>query len=334
MTTEERRRRRFTEDFRKARVNLMELGKITVSEVSKLYEVKPDNVQRWPKKWLALLFMAIALLTSCSMLHFTPSKKIEPLEFSNEAASEKYTFIYQNAENSPDLITLKSTYRLDSVVQLGSSELMQAAHLLKWTQSRWIHDATNQPSKNNTLTILKEAESGQRFRCVEYGFVLRSVLASCQFNARTLGLKTKDVEVTRFGAGHVLTEVWSSEFNKWFMLDPQFNIIPVLDQVPLNAVEFQNAIVNGKDFKLIDAEGEISSKRRKDYMNFIPHYLYYFDFKFDQRELDYDSSFKVNDKGFLMLLPVGAKQPSTFQRKFKLDYFEYTNSLNEFYRKP
>lgn len=50
MTTDERRRRRFTEDFRKAQVNLIESGELTVSEVSKLYEVKPDNVQRWLKK--------------------------------------------------------------------------------------------------------------------------------------------------------------------------------------------------------------------------------------------------------------------------------------------
>jgi transposase-like protein len=51
MTIEERRRRRFSEEFRKQQVVLIESGKTTVSEVSKLYEVKTANVRRWLKKY-------------------------------------------------------------------------------------------------------------------------------------------------------------------------------------------------------------------------------------------------------------------------------------------
>lgn len=51
MTTDERRRRRFTTDFRIQQVQLIESGKITIQEVSKLYEVKVDSVQRWLVKF-------------------------------------------------------------------------------------------------------------------------------------------------------------------------------------------------------------------------------------------------------------------------------------------
>lgn len=51
MTREERRRRRFTEDFKKSQVQLIEAGKITVLEVSKLYQVRPNNVYNWVKKF-------------------------------------------------------------------------------------------------------------------------------------------------------------------------------------------------------------------------------------------------------------------------------------------
>ena len=51
MTVEERRRRRFSESFRREQVKLIESKKTTVSEVSKLYEVKSDNVWRWVKKF-------------------------------------------------------------------------------------------------------------------------------------------------------------------------------------------------------------------------------------------------------------------------------------------
>ena len=278
--------------------------------------------------------VGLLLLSSCSVLQITPSKKIISIEFSDEPANEKYQFVYQNIENSPDLLTIKQLYGLDSVANLGNSEFEKILHLLKWTNNRWTHNGSNEPSKSNTITILKEASEGKKFRCVEYGIVLRTVLASNDIKARTLGLKTRDVETTKYGAGHVLTEVWSTQFNKWFMLDAQFNIVPVLDNIPLNAVEFQNAIIQRKNFKLVDIDGEVESKLAQGYMDFIPHYLYYFDYAFDQREVAYDELFKVNDKGYLMLVPLGAKKPTVFQRKWPMNYFEYTNSMNDFYRKP
>lgn len=278
--------------------------------------------------------VGILLLSSCSVLQLTPSKKIKSIEFSDEPANEKYQFIYQNIENYPDLLTIKTLYGLDSVADLGNSEFEKILHLLKWTNNRWAHSGSNEPSASNTFTILKEAGEGKKFRCVEYGIVLRTVLASNDIKARTLELKTRDVETTKYGAGHVLTEVWSTQFDKWFMLDAQFNVVPVLDDVPLNAVEFQHAIIQGINFKLVDIDGEVNPELKKAYLNFIPHYLYYFDYAFDQREVKYDELFKVNDKGYLMLVPLGAKQPTVFQRKWPMNYFVYTNSLNDFYRKP
>lgn len=47
MTVEERRRRRFSEGFRKEQVALIERGDTTIGEVSRLYEVKADSIKRW-----------------------------------------------------------------------------------------------------------------------------------------------------------------------------------------------------------------------------------------------------------------------------------------------
>jgi transposase len=51
MTSEERRSRRFSEDFRKEQVKLIEQGDRTIAQVSRLYEVKADNVRKWVKKY-------------------------------------------------------------------------------------------------------------------------------------------------------------------------------------------------------------------------------------------------------------------------------------------
>lgn len=51
MTVEERRRRRFSEGFRKEQVKLIESGNLTIGEVSRLYEVKRDSIKRWLLKY-------------------------------------------------------------------------------------------------------------------------------------------------------------------------------------------------------------------------------------------------------------------------------------------
>lgn len=51
MTVEERRRRRFSESFRREQVELIESGKATIQEVSLLYHVKVFNVRRWVKRY-------------------------------------------------------------------------------------------------------------------------------------------------------------------------------------------------------------------------------------------------------------------------------------------
>lgn len=287
------------------------------------------------KKWKLIWFFPIlVLLASCAALNLTPSRKIGPITFSDQNSDTSLEFIYQDYENSPELTELLLRYRLDSVAGQGNAEMEKILHLMQWTHNRWKHSGTNQPSKYLTLTILEEAESGKRFRCVEYGIVLKSVLAANGFIARTLGLKTRDVETTRIGAGHVLTEVWSDLHQKWFMLDAQFNVVPMLDNIPLNAVEFQQAIISRKDFSLMDVSGSVSSKKMEQYMSFIPYYLYYFDFKFDQREIAVDSSFKLNGNTSLMLVPDGAKIPTVFQKSIALDNLMFTNSLHDFYRNP
>ena len=51
MTIEERRRRRFSEEFRKEIVFKIESGAISVKEVSVLYFVKAANVRNWIRKY-------------------------------------------------------------------------------------------------------------------------------------------------------------------------------------------------------------------------------------------------------------------------------------------
>lgn len=51
MTSQERLKRRFSENFKKGIVVELESGKLTVRQVSLAYEVKPENVKKWLHKF-------------------------------------------------------------------------------------------------------------------------------------------------------------------------------------------------------------------------------------------------------------------------------------------
>jgi hypothetical protein len=264
----------------------------------------------------------------------TPFASGGPLAFAESSEGKDYRFIHANAVNPPELVFLRTRYRLDSIAAQGRDERGRILAIMHWTHTRWTHNGSNQPSAPRALTILEEAEKGARFRCVEYGIVLKSALAAIGQPARTLGLKTRDVERTRIGAGHVCAEVWSHEHRKWVLVDAQYDVMPMAGDTPLNAVELQDALVHEKPITLIDVNGPVIGKRRAEYLDFIAKYLYFFDCKFDQREVPYDSLWKYGAKAVLMLVPIGAKPPVRFQRGDTLDYLEPTNALGDIYRAP
>lgn len=165
-----------------------------------------------------------------------------------------------------------------------------------------------------------------KFKCIEYSLVLRTCLAALGIKARRLALKTRDVETREEGAGHIAVEAYVPEYNKWVFVDPQWGTMPILDGIPLNAVEFQAAINERKqDLKLWN----LKSGDRRRYLDVIYPYLFYFDVRLDNR-ITRDKKKQIR----LMLVPLGAKKPKVFQKTLKLKHTKYTSSLRAFYPRP
>lgn len=286
-----------------------------------------------------LLILSCVLLSSCSsfyqLINVSPSTKLREIAFSKDDANPKYDFYFSDTLGNDYLRQLRHGYKLDSLVNGHLDDLDRIKMVLDWTSKQWEHNGSNTPSKSDALTILKEAHEGNHFRCVEYGIVCSAALNSIGLHARVLGLKTRDVEVVMYGAGHVTTEVYSPTLKKWIFIDPQFNVMPILQGVPLNAVEFQEAIVTkAVDLKLVNAQGPLDNEREAQYINWVAKYLFYFDALFDQ-EIDGDSKLKrIDGMSKLTLVPTGVKEPRIFQRRDKINYSHYTHSLNDFYRIP
>ncbi|WP_439880297.1 transglutaminase-like domain-containing protein [Pontibacter sp. MBLB2868] len=255
----------------------------------------------------------------------------EAQQFNTTNKIPGYTLFYEQNTNNPYMQTLRSQYNLDAIVAGAANDTEKALRMVNWVHNQWEHNGMNQPTKSDALTILEEVKGGKQFRCVEYGIVTTACLNAIGLPARTMGLKMKDVETIESGAGHVLLEVYLPDMKKWVMLDGQFDVMPVLNNVPLNAVEFQQAIA--KNFDKLEISS-LSGTNKAQYVNWVYPYLYYFDVKFDNREgVDFARE-TVDSKQSLMLIPVGAKQPKVFQKKFPMNTYKYTNSLVDLYQAP
>lgn len=255
----------------------------------------------------------------------------DEINFDKNNKNEDFSLLYENDINSPYLKELKNKYPIDSIASSGNSDLEKVRNVSSWVHHLWKHNGMNEPEKKDALYILEEVKNGKQFRCVEYGIVTTACLNSIGIKARTLSLKTKDVEIRPVGAGHVVLEVFLNDLDKWIVVDPQWDIIPHIDGKPLNAIELQSAITNRKKVSVWTTEQTTS----EEYIPWIYPYLYYFSIKFDNREnISKEKQYTYQGKSYLMLVPIGAKNPTIFQQKFPLNYCFYTNSIKDFYRKP
>ena len=246
------------------------------------------------------------------------------------SAGESSPFLYHSTED-PGPAQLRAEYGIDDVVRDIEYEFDRVAVLAGWVNSRWSHSGSNIPSSTNPLKILHEADDGANFRCVEYSVVMVGAVQAVGMPARVVGLKTRNAATARFGAGHVVAEVWLEGLEKWVVADPQFGYVFSADGVPLNAVELGEVLVGGPGAVEINSvDAPVSWFRKVRYVLFMGPYLFHFDSQYDQRLFlpEYERT-----SGGVMLLPDGVPDLKVFQKQHHLN-FDYTSSVDNFYANP
>ncbi len=260
--------------------------------------------------------------------------KVVPYEVVHYDSSNRESLFRIKYEHNADneyLKTLREKYGLRALIKDSKEDAEKASRILHWVHQRWQHNGSNEPRKNDALSILEEAKEGKNFRCVEYSIVTTACLNAVGLKARTVALKTREVETTQSGAGHVAVEVFLRDIGKWAFVDGQWDVMPVLDGIPLNAVELQEGIARHSAKLEIRSYSDVD---REAYMEWIYPYLYYLDMAFDNTETNSGPDFDAKGKSRLMLVPVGAKEPTVFQIQMKIENCYYTNVLADFYGQP
>jgi hypothetical protein len=256
----------------------------------------------------------------------TIDRAVFKLEF-DTSSSKKYNLVYENVSDREDLKLLRQEFNLDSITKECKTDFEKVTKIQSWVQSRWKHDGENVPEKNDALFILREAEKGKQFRCVEYSIVAGQCLLSLGFTVRNLGLMTKDISEVKSGGGHVVNEVYLNDLKKWILIDPQYDIITTYNGNPLNAVELQNCIANHLNFEILNPNQTIT---KEAYKQWIGPYLYYFTTTLKGEPIEIWDRI-VGNKKQLTLYPKGAKRPKYFQNLIRINNSYYTHSTSDFY---
>lgn len=281
---------------------------------------------------LFLLLLAFSLWMSPRLGGLIPlgkdsiDKTVSVLSF-DSTATGKFALAYPDRSGREDLTELRKEYQLDSLVRDCKTDFEKVAKIQSWVQSRWKHDGNNVPEQNSAMYILKEAEKGKRFRCVEYSIVANQCLSALGFKVRGLGLMTRDISEVKWGGGHAVNEVYLSDEKKWVFIDPQYDVIPVAGGIPLNAVELQSYIAERKDFQLLNPNQTIT---KDEYVKWIGPYLYYFYTSLSGERIGILDRI-TGTKKQLTLYPEGAGKPRYFQKIMRINNSYYTHSVKDFY---
>lgn len=249
-------------------------------------------------------------------------------------------FIHESPDIS-EMRELRERYQLEKIISEKKNEFDQIISLRNWVQKCWkCHGYDQIPEKNSALKILEAAGKGKIFQCWHYATVFVQSAVSLGFKARRLSIGIHP-NVSRVGNnGHIIAEIWSSEYKKWLVMDPDMNAHYEIGGVPATALEIHNSWVRQSlsDVKYIQGEPtpQMISKYSPEEkgMEFVfgayDAVDYYFRFQVEMRNNWFSSQEPVKPIAYIAW--IDKYHPAYSERVGKvIDHVYWTNATKEFY---
>lgn len=202
-------------------------------------------------------------------------------------------------------------------------ELTSRIHLLA------LHDGNSSPKSQSCFDILEQIKKYKALRCVEYSYLLSQVLITHNIPSRVIGLKKKTVETDEYGAGHVVVEFWSGEFNKWVMIDPQYAVYFMHNEIPLSCLEITNMGISNTICTKVK-NSRLSENDIEKYKLWLDEYLYYIDTAVLPNQNITDEQ-RISELKYI-LIPKNTSAPKIFQRTSPI--LTQVIDTNAFYQSP
>jgi len=161
-------------------------------------------------------------------------------------------FVYESA-SAAYLRELNATYRLEDLIKDAKDEYGAMMKLAAWVGTRWDHGSDAVPGGNqvcNPTAVVAAGERGAKFWCEIAARTLAHAANSVGWIARVL-TGSRD----GYTWEHAVTELWSNQFNKWFAIDADFNVVYEAGGIPLSGFELSS---RGEQ---LQRSGELTARR-------------------------------------------------------------------------
>jgi hypothetical protein len=142
--------------------------------------------------------------------------------------------------DEPQLDRLVAREQLRALVVNTPRQFDQIQRVQDWVNAQWPDGSPNPYPPWNALTILDWIRSDRTGGfCAQYAQVFLQSLAALGYMARYIEIGNHENPYA-----HYLTEVWSNDFDKWVVMDADFNVHVERRGVPLSAIEIHDALVS------------------------------------------------------------------------------------------
>lgn len=142
--------------------------------------------------------------------------------------------------NDPMLVHLRTKYELEKVVAPGKDEWSRQLLLKQWVRER-IPGGNPKVTAHHAAEILEHAARGQTFYCTYYAITYTECALALGWQARKIGVDRSHGQEGAESTHHGVSEVWSNQFRKWVVIDPQSNLHFEKDGVPMSAWDIRTA---------------------------------------------------------------------------------------------
>lgn len=229
-------------------------------------------------KFLACIIVLISiLLVSCSSNNEIKKeenqKAVIAVKWDNFYEGSNIRFYYENPEEA-NLQLLKDKYKLSEVVKDEKDDFDKALKLMNWLNTKMKYSKGSISTKEDALSILKEAEGKTTtFSDKDFAIVYSQAASSLGIYARRGEYRVKNSQQDGKNSYYKICEVWSDKYSKWIMLDVVSNSYIEYGGKPLSAIEVLN---RGMDN--IKADGV---KDLEKYIKKLKPYLYSYTIEID-----------------------------------------------------
>ncbi len=195
------------------------------------------------------LLVLLAVLLICIFIYFSGVLAPNGIEVEIKRKTiikSNYDFIYEHWKEEK-LNVLRENE--DFVKIKEANQFTYFLKLCDWVHQQWERSIPDPYPLSNAIAVLADIRSGKTGGfCGQYAYVLGDVLKSLGFfNVRYVELWSSRGKDTT----HFVVEVWSDRFEKWIILDPDYNIYYEIENsgIPANAYDIRQSLFKGPKVK-------------------------------------------------------------------------------------